>query len=81
MNRTGTSPVTTRTVVWSPETALACKGLPTSAVFACGVHARLREARRRGMCCAVKQGSCPPEGQLSGHIAATGASRTQQPEA
>jgi hypothetical protein len=28
MNRTGISPVTTRTVVWSPVIALACKGLP-----------------------------------------------------
>ena len=28
MNRTGISPVTTRTVVWSPAIALACKGLP-----------------------------------------------------
>ena len=29
MNRTGISPVTTRTVVWSPATALACNGLPS----------------------------------------------------
>jgi hypothetical protein len=28
MNRTGISPVATRTVVWSPAIALACQGMP-----------------------------------------------------
>lgn len=77
MNRTGISPVTTRTVVWSPAIALACKACHvTSAVFACGVHPPATGSLTPGyvLCCAVRKLSSggspqgqPTERQMAGH--------------
>ena len=72
MNRTGISPVTTRTVVWSPAIALARKGLPRDQ---CGFRlwrTPLGEGKPDAGVCVVL--CCKAQ-------AATGACRTQKPEA
>src|ERR1700722_5500838 len=66
----GSSPVTTQTVVWSWKTAQTGSGFfgLVGAVFACGVHPPVTGSLTPGyaLCCPVR---------------ATGASRTEQPEA
>jgi hypothetical protein len=86
-NRTGTSPVTTQTVVWSSVTALAGSASDeVSAVFACGVHPPVTGSLTPGyvLCCSVRDnaanrsqpdgaagGMRPGEGDVTGAIAPT----------
>ena len=82
MNRTGISPVTTRTVVWVTGERAGLQGAchATSAVFACGVHLPVTGSLTPGyvLCCAVRQLSPRRDGSPQGRPDGRASVRTQQ---